>query len=68
MYGINIIGGKAGILSSIGLGHVLDVEPSRGGDVDASVIGQGCPVALCPRDAGLRLARGAALQGHALSH
>lgn len=68
MYGINIIGGKTRILSSIRLNHVLDVKPSRGGDVDPCVIGQGCPVGLCPGDPWLWLACGTAFQGHALSH
>lgn len=68
VYGINIIGGKAGILSSISLDHVLNIKPAGGGDVDASVVGQGCPIALCPGDPGLRLACGTALQGHTLSH
>lgn len=67
MYGINIIRGKTGILSSISLDHVLDKKPSRGGDVDAGVIGEWCPVALCPRYSGLWLAYGTALQGHTLS-
>lgn len=68
MYGIDVVGGKTGILSPISLDHLLDIKPSRRGDVDASVVGQGCPVALCPGDSGLRLACGAALQGNALSH
>ncbi len=68
VYGINIVRGKTGILSSISLGHVLDVKSSRRGDVDASVVGKWRPIAFCPGDARLRLACGAALQGHALSH
>lgn len=67
MYSINIIGGKTGILSSISLDHILDKKPSGGGDVDAGVIGQWCPVTPCPGHSGLRLACGTALQGHALS-
>lgn len=68
MYGINIIGGKAGILSSISLDHVLDIKPSGRGDVDTSIVGQGCPIAFSPRDPRLWLACGTALQGHTLSH
>lgn len=68
VYGINIIGGEARVLSSISLLHVLDVEPSGGGDGDAGVVGQGRPVTLRPGHPRLRLARGAALQGHALPH
>lgn len=68
VYGVNIVGGKTGVLSSISLDHILNIEPSGGGDVDASVVGQRCPVGLCPGDPRLGLACGAALQGHALSH
>lgn len=68
MYGINIIGGKTGVLSSISLYYILDKKASRRGDVDASIVGQGCPITLCPGDPGLWLACGAALQGHTLSN
>lgn len=66
MYGVNIIGSKAGILAPISLDHILDVKASRGSDVDAGVIGQGCPVTLSPGDPGLWLACGAALQCYTL--
>lgn len=68
MYGIHIIGGKTCILSSILLDNILDIKPSGGGDVDANIIGQRCPVSLCPGDSRLWLACGTALQRHTLSH
>lgn len=68
MYGINIVGGKTGVMSPIRQVHVLDIKPSGGGGVDAGVVGKGCAVPLGPGHPGLWLARGAALQGHALSH
>lgn len=68
VYGINIIGGKTGVLSSISLDHILNIKAPGGGDVDASVVGQGGPITLCPGDPGLRLACGTTLQGHTLSH
>lgn len=68
MYGINIIGGKTGILSTISLDHILNIEPTRRGDVNASIVGQGRTIAFSPGDPGLWLACGTALQGHTLSH
>lgn len=68
MNGVNVVGGKTGVLPSIGLDHLLDVEPPRGSGADASVTGQRCTVTLRPGDPRLRLAGGAALQGHAFSH
>lgn len=65
---VDIIGCETGVFSSVSLRHVLDIQPARGGDVDASVTGQGAAVAFSPGHSGLRLACGAALQGHALSH
>lgn len=68
VYSIHIIGGKTCVLPPIRLVHILDVKPSGGGDGDAGVVGQGCAIALRPRDPGVWLARGATLQGHTLSH
>lgn len=66
--GVHVVGGEAGVLAAVGLLHVLDVQPSGRGDVDAGVAGQRRAVPFGPGDPGLRLARGAAFQGHALSH
>lgn len=68
VYGINVIGGKAGVLAPISLHHILDEKPPRGSGVNASVVGQGGPVSLRPGDSGLRLACGTALQSHTLAH
>lgn len=68
MHGINIIGGKTGILSTISLDHILNIQPTRRGDVYASIVGQGRTIAFSPGDPGLWLTCGTALQGHTLSH
>ena len=65
---VNIIWGKTGILSSIGLDHILNIKPTRGGDIDARIVGQGSSVPFSPGDSRLWLASGTALQGHTLSH
>lgn len=39
MDSVDIIGCKAGILSSVGLDHILNIQSTRGSDVDASIIG-----------------------------
>lgn len=63
---VHVVGGEAGVLSSVGLPHVLNIQPAGGGDVDAGVVGEGAAVPFGPGHPGLRLTRGAALQGHAL--
>lgn len=68
MDGVHLVAGEAGVLAAVRLVDVLNVEAAGGGDVDAVVRWQGRAVAAGPGDAGLRLAGGAALQGHALAH
>lgn len=68
MDSVDIIGCETGIFSSVGLHHVLNIQSTRGGDVDARVCGQGAAIPFGPGNSGLWLACGAALQGHALSH
>lgn len=68
MDSVDIIGCKTGIFSSVCLHHVLNIQSTRGSDVDTSVIREGATIAFSPGHSRLWLACGAALQGHALSY
>ena len=62
------VGGEAGVLPTVLLLHILDVEAARRGDAHPGVRGHGAAVAPGPGDLRWGVARGAALQGHTLPH
>lgn len=66
--GVHVVAGEAGVLAPVSLVNVLDVEPPRGGDVDAGIAGQWAAVSSGPRHPRVRLTCSAALESHALSN